>query len=115
MKVYKCPTEVPPPTPDYTNFDLEKELAEEKEHQTKLKAWLIKNGYTGKNTGKIVSFGVADGHAQYMLAEGKKSLLIHLPYGDAWQYRDVEFLPKKEILKRIQAEENLAALFTKKD
>jgi hypothetical protein len=111
MKVYSCPAEVPPPTVDYRNYNAADVQAAEDKHQDDLKNWLISKGYKGPNTGKIVYFPVADGHAHYMFADGSKSFLIHLPYGDGYQYRDVDFLPKKEILKRIKGIEELAALF----
>lgn len=114
MKVYSCPTEVPAPELDFTNFDFKAYGARIERHQADLKAHLIKLGYTGKNTGGVASFGVADGAAQYMLAEGSKSCLIHLPYGDAYHYRDVGFLPKAEILKRIKQAKSVAAIFAKK-
>ena len=112
MKVYTCPPSLPAPTIDYRNYDSAKEIAAEQEHSNKLKTWLKLNGCTGKYTGEIFSAGVADGCAQYMLADGRKSCLIHLPYGDAYQYRDVEFLPKKEIIRRIEADKKITALFS---
>lgn len=111
MKVYSVPSEVPAPVVDWIHFDYHKMVKDQSDHQARLKAWLVSQGYTGKNTGKIVRFQVADGYAVYMMAEGRKSVLIHLPYGDSYQYPDVRFLPKKEILRRIAQEENLSKLF----
>lgn len=114
MKVYNLPVEVPFPDPDYQNYDWDAEQRREAEHRAALSAWLRANGWTGKNTGRTVRFGVADGYALYMLAEGpgRKSCLIHLPYGDAYQYRDVEFLPKAEILRRLDQQDTIAKLFS---
>lgn len=111
MKVYSCPDELPAPEVDYRNYDYDRERAREHEHQQQLKAWLQRNGYSGARTGEVVRFGVADGYAQYMLADGPRSILIHLPYGDAWQYGDVQFLPKAEIVRRIEADKKLASFF----
>jgi hypothetical protein len=36
---------------------------------------------------------------------------MHLPYGDAYQYRDVEFLPKDEIIRRIDMDAKRASFF----
>jgi hypothetical protein len=113
MKVYALPNEVPAPETDYRNYNREKEVARENEHMRKLAEWLRKAGYTGKRTGEIVRFGVADGYALYMLADGKKSALIHLPYGDAYNYNDVVYLPKKEILRRIDADKAMTKLFAR--
>ena len=72
----------------------------------RLKQHLIEMGYTGKHTGGIVSYGVADGQAQYMLADGKgrygPSFLIHLRYGDGYSYRGIEYFPKKEIVDQLK-------------
>lgn len=114
MKVYSCPTEVPPPVVDYSNYDQKKEAEAENNHMAELKAWLIKHGYTGKRTGEIVRFPVADSYAVYMFAEGRQSALIHLPYADGYQYRDVVYLPKAEIVRRIEAEKRMNALFQSK-
>lgn len=111
MKVYSLPAELPAPKPDYRNYDHDREMRREEEHKQKLKEWLLANGYTGKRTGETVSFGVGDGAAQYMLAEGRQSILIHLPYGDAYQYPDVRFLPKAEIIRRIDGDKKLKSLF----
>ena len=111
MKVFSSP--VPAPEVDYANYDRDKERKREDEHTSSVKKWLLDNGYNGKLTGKIVTFPVADGYAQYMLADGRKSALIHLPYGDAYNYNDVQFLPKKEIIRRIEADKKFNAMFTK--
>lgn len=114
MKVYGCPAEVPAPKVDYFHFDIKKVDADENAHKAALKAWLIKAGYTGKDTGKVASFGVADGGAQYLFGDkGAKSILIHLPYGDAYQYPDVRFLPVAEVRRRLNQAEKFAALFAK--
>lgn len=114
MKIYACPKECPAPTPDYSNYDHNKEIAAENKHMADLKAWLVRQGFTGKYTGEIYKDGVADGYALYMLADGPKSFLIHLPYGDAYQSRDAAFLPKKEIVRRIDADKRLNTLFKRR-
>lgn len=113
MKVYAPPANLPAPEPDYRNYDREKENAKIEAHKAALIRWLKGAGYTGKRTGETVRFGVADGYAEYMLGEGRKSILIHLPYYDGYAYNDVRFLPKAEIIKRIEADKRIAALFKK--
>src|SRR3989304_3088397 len=101
MKIHCLPTEVPAPTPNYTNYDSVKEIAAENKHMADLKAWLKKVGYTGKYTGEIYKEQIADGYALYMVADGGRNFaLIHLPYGDGYDSRNVQFLPKKEIIAR---------------
>lgn len=108
MKVYATPDEVPTPQIDYSAGP-KAWRAQEKAHATQLADWLRRNGYTGKHTGRIASFGVADGAAQYMIADGPKSCLIHLEYVDAYQYRDVEYLPKAEVVRRSATIEEMYA------
>jgi len=115
MKIFTCPKDVPAPTPDYgKDYDHNKTIEAEQKHMDDLKAWLKKSGYTGKYTGEIYREGVADGYALYMVADSPKFCLIHLPYGDGYQSRNVGFLPKKEIIRRIEGDKKLAALFRKK-
>ena len=115
MKVYSCPVEVPAPEPDYSNYNREKEMAAEAAHIVALKAHLIAQGYTGKYTGEIARRQVADGYAQYMLADGGRgSHLVHLPYGDAYHARDIQYVPKAEIIREIEHAKGLAALFGRK-
>lgn len=110
MKVYACPEECPAPEPDYSNYDFAKEQKRQDEHQAKLKAWLQANGYSGKYTGEIYATPRGDGYAQYMVGDGRSFCLIHLPYGDAWDDPDVRYLPKKEIIKRIERLKNWAKI-----
>ncbi len=112
MKVFGPYTRLP--EPDYRNYDWREESKKEKAHQEMEAAELRRQGFTGPNTGRILQIPVADGHAIYMYADnGAKSILIHLPYGDGYQSRDVEFLPRKEVLARIEQRERITALFNK--
>lgn len=109
MKVYASP--VSEPQIDYQNFKHADYDKANSDYEAANRKWLTDNGYNGKHSGRIVSFGVADGAARYMLADGKKSFLIHLAEGDSYQYRDVEFLPKKEIIKRLEQGAAVARIF----
>ena len=111
MRIYACPDDCAFAEPNYTNYDSGAEQKRQDEHSAKLKAWLIEQGFTGKNTGEIFSEPHADGYANYMVAEGFRAFsLIHLPYGDAWDSRNVKFLTKAEILKRIKARKDWATI-----
>lgn len=106
MQIYSLPEELEATLPELT-MNWKEYAAAEKAHAETVKAWLIENGYTGTKTGHELWLPVADGRACYMFADargtgsGQKSFLVHLPYGDAWHSRDVEFLPQKEVLKRL--------------
>jgi hypothetical protein len=103
MMVYALPLGCPAPQVDYLNFDLNRVTNDERRHRLALQAHLLKLGYTGKNTGKIVNFPVADGYAQYMIMEhGKTFALVHLPYGDAYKFPWVIRLTKRDVLARAQ-------------
>lgn len=116
MKVCSPPASIKVPEPDYSgNFNWQDFDKLEEQFKVDCKNWLLANGYAGPNTGKTISFGVADGAAEYMYADGgRSSFLMHLPLGDAYQYRDVQFLPKAEILRRLVSEEKMAKLFGRK-
>lgn len=99
MKVYDIPEELPAPKFDFNDIKAYEEACSD--HKEKLKTHLVGMGYTGKNTGLEYSTPYADGCASYMIADAPLgSCLIHLPYGDGWHDSNVEFIPKKEILKR---------------
>lgn len=116
MKVYSCPADVPAPVIDFSApFDLREEVRLEDAHQEALKAWLVAHGYTGKLTGRIYSEGVADGAALYMFGHGPtaaKSILVHLPYGDAWQSQNVAHISATEIIRRLSLNDNIKPMFS---
>jgi hypothetical protein len=108
MKVYALPKELEATLPvhDYTNGTYDDWMKDEEIHKESIKAWVIEQGFTGKHTGGILSMPIADGAAQYMLADGKGSFLLHLPYGDGYDSPDVHYLPKKEVVRRITLRNN---------
>ncbi len=116
MKVFSLPPELAAPEPDYSNYDRDADQAAEEAHKAQVKAALIDAGYTGPYTGEIYSEGVADGSALYMLADGKgkygSSFLFHLPYGDGYQSRNIQYVPKKAIIDGIKREREYAKLFS---
>lgn len=113
MKIVSIPDQVAYAQPDWTNYDMDAERAREEGHQETLKEWLRGNGWAGPRTGQVLQEPHADGHARYMYADGAKPVLVHLPYGDAWHSPNVEHLPRKEVLKRIDRQGGIAALFSK--
>lgn len=115
MKVYGIPEAVPFAPYDWSNYDPDAERAREVEHKEALRQHLREAGYKGKHTGGIAQFGVADGYAQYMLADGSgaygRSFLIHLPYGDGWHFQYIANIPKHEIVANIERVNRIAELF----
>lgn len=113
MKIYATPANIPFPEQDWSKpYDAND--TSEQDWVESVKNEMFKLGWTGLHSGEIIRFGVADGHASYMYfssSHTSKAGLIHLPLGDAYQYRDVEFLPKREILKRLKGQAAMAKLF----
>lgn len=113
MKIYTLPDEVPAPVVDYSNYNHKKAQKDEENHQAELKQYLIGLGYDKPLTGEILQEPMADGYALYMVMDGGRNWgLIHLPYGDAYDSPNVQFLPKAEVKRRIQARKNINKLFS---
>lgn len=112
MKLYALPDEVAAPKFDFKTADSYEDKVEQ--HKADAKAWLIANGWSGKHTGRIVSFPVADGSAQYMIAHagprsGRSTSIFHLPYLDGYHYRGAEKFSFKELTDMADTAEKLAA------
>lgn len=113
MKIYGILEEVPTPDFDYINFDAKKIEAQENQHKEDLKKYLIECGYDKPLTGEILEMPVADGAALYMVMDGGRQWgLVHLEYCDAYHSRDVEFLPKSEVKKRIESQKKIKSMFS---
>jgi hypothetical protein len=114
VKIYGCPVEVPPPKYNFSD-PWDKYKKDEAQHKKDLETFLReKLHFNGQNTGRIYQEQVADGYAVYMVAEAPKVFaLIHLPYGDGYQSRDVQYLPKRVILERIEQREGWNTIFKK--
>ena len=110
MKVYAAPENIKLSI-NYGSDDRITINAKVEAYKEAVKAWLTSIGYKGPKTGGIARFQVADGYAEYMLGDGKTSILIHLDMFDGYQYQHISYLPKKEILDAIKREEAMAALF----
>lgn len=82
-KLYELPIKLP--ETDYKNYNYEKEREKEAQYLEDCRNWLKANGYNDKLTGKVISFGVGDGYAQYMVLREKPLSLAHLAFGDAYQ------------------------------
>lgn len=88
MKIYGVPDDVH--VPDFSesfvngSYDRRKDDEITEKFYAELEAKLRDMGYDKKRTGRIVRFPIADGMAQYMVAEGSKTILVHLPLHDAY-------------------------------
>lgn len=108
MKIYSAPDSIQRPANLYgeKGYDW---LAEDAAYEQRIKDHFVSKGWTGSNTGGIVSWGVADGSARYMFIEppkgtGHQAFLVHIDTGDAYQYMDAHRYSKKDILERIKGQ-----------
>jgi len=106
-KIYSAPTSVE--TPKYNlpksgenwKDHLEQERKSEIDYIEKLRAFAKTRKPNGKNVGEVVHFPVADGHASYMVLSMRPLELMHIPLGDAYQFRYVNRLTAKDIENNI--------------
>jgi len=110
-KIYGVPKNVKLPEMDFANFDNQKWLADEAKFKNDLRADIKSKGYTGKHSGEIIKFPVADGYAEYMVLQMRPLMLIHLPIMDAYQFQYVHLLTAKEVNEKIRAQKSLEAFF----
>jgi len=104
MQMYSFPEEVDY-EPEYTGSFDEWQKREE-DPKARLIKWLKENDFNGPNTGKIYYTPRGDGSAMYMIAHathgsGRKSGLMHLPYGDAWDCPNIQYIPQKVIFESV--------------
>ena len=100
-KVYSPPKELPTPIPDYMKPG-RGWMEDEKKWEESLRQYCVANGGKDEAVGTVIGFPVADGSAQYMVFSISPLVLIHMPLGDAWQYRYINRLTKKDILEQVR-------------
>lgn len=111
-KIFSPPDGLTQPTLDFANFaNYQKGCEDYKEN---LKKMLLKRNPNGKNVGEIISFPVADGTADYMVAKMQPLELVHIPLMDAWEFNYVHLLKAKDVQEKIDQQKALEKLFSKK-
>lgn len=112
-KVYSPPVGFDPPEFDINlSYDAYTKL--ENDYIARLAAEAKKHS-SGDLVGEVIRFGVADGHAVYMVWTQKPLALVHVPIGDAWQIPVAHSrgLTITEVRQMVQGSKNLAKLFSK--
>ena len=111
-RIYQTPDEeVPPPIPDYSDYDYERESMIERKYMKDLQKYL-RTKRKGDMVGSVMKHPVADGYALYMVASQKPFELVHLDLGDgyradaAWE-RGVRL---SDVRDRIEFEKKLEQL-----
>jgi hypothetical protein len=104
-KVFNPPASVKTPKFDYNTY-----RQDEERYLTDLKNTLLQRK-KGKNIGEIIQFPVADGYAQYMVANMRPLELVHIPLGDAWNFQYAHNLTAKDVQQKIDSQKALQLMF----
>lgn len=113
-KIYGPPKEIPVPKLNVAGFDFERYQKDEEEYTQKLRDYCQVNGGNEDSVGEIISFPVGDGYAQYMVFNTKPVVLIHMPLGDAWQFRYANRLTRKDVLAEVNRGRKIKELFSRR-
>jgi hypothetical protein len=111
-KIYSPPKEIGecPRLADYFTggkFSRDEMFEAEKEWTESLRRWCKENSQD-EFAGEIVKEPVADGYAMYMVLSTKPVKLIHLPLGDAWDFRWAHRWTAPDIIQMVELERNFA-------
>lgn len=107
------------PPEDYSNYLARLKAGERSEHQKAADALFERAAALppGVIEGAILKFPVADGYAMYLVTKdtGRTVEVKHIPYADAWQVHPalLRGLTRKDIVRQVEGERKLAALFAK--
>jgi hypothetical protein len=112
-KVYGPPRELPVPEMDFEHFDWKAWQRTEAEYIGKLRQYCTEHG-SGDCKGETITFPVADGHAIYMVYSLSPAVLIHIPLGDAWQYRGIEHFSARGLRQEVQRQREWSKLWSGK-
>ena len=112
-KIYSPPKELPVPEPDYMNLKWDEWQKTENDYIEKVKAYCVAYG-NGAERGTLISFGVADGKALYVVFSMSPVVLIHLPLGDAWEYRGIEHFSASGIREEVRRTKAWEEIWEKK-
>ena len=109
--IYGVPKSVKLPKMDFANFNRDKWFKDEEDFKEALRKYIKSKGYTGKNSGEIIRFPVADGYAEYMVLQMRPLGLIHLPLGDAYRFPYAHLMTAKEVNAQIEGQKRLDKIF----
>lgn len=117
-KIYSPPKDIgnPPSFRDYLidgRYDSKGMQKAEEEWEEKLRTWCKKNS-NDDLAGEIVKEPVADGQAMYMVFTTKPVKLIHLPFGDAYEFQWAHRWTGSDIKSMVMRERQIKALLAGK-
>lgn len=109
-KIFSAPEQFKKPEyPAYQDFD--KYQAACDKYIADIKAWAKSQNPTCPESGKEITFPVADGRARYIVVSLKPVQLIHDDTGDAWHFQYAHRLTAADVRKEIKHLEGLNRLF----
>ena len=109
-KIYAAPKEFK--NPDYTKYqDFDKYQKACDKYIAKIKAWAKSQNPTCPESGKEITFPVADGRARYIVVSLKPVILIHDDTHDAWQYEYAHRLTAADVRREVKNLESINELF----
>ena len=109
--IFAPPSSIKLPTYDFSKGgDWERH---DRTYTNKLKK-LLRARNRKRYVGEIVSFGVADGTAQYMVASMEPLELVHLPLMDGYEFEYIDRLTTLDIVKRVESRKRIDRFLSKK-
>jgi hypothetical protein len=109
-KIYNAPKEFK--KPGYAQYqDFNKYQTACNKYIEDIKAWAKSQNPSCPESGKEITFPVADGRARYIVVSLKPVTLIHDDTGDAWHYQYVHRLTAADVRKEVKKLEGLSKLF----
>lgn len=113
-KIYSAPEHIQPPDHRLVlDQGYEAYQAAEQAYIDQVRAFVKRQKPRAKYVGEIVRFGVADGHAQYMVMSLRPVELIHLQIGDAWQYQMIRRVTAEDIKELVESEKRFQKIWSK--
>lgn len=115
-RIFNPPKSLKEPSLSFDKINSYKEECEK--YMQDLKTILLNNAKVKQkpttNVGEVIQFPAADGYAQYMVASMKPLELVHIPLGDAWHFQYVNRLTAKDVQEKINQQQAINRLFSKK-
>ena len=88
--------------------------ANDKRYMNELWRWVKACKPRGKLVGEVIRFPVADGYAKYMVASLRPLELIHIPLGDAYEFRYANRLTVADVRLEVERVKAMQKLFARK-
>jgi hypothetical protein len=113
VEVFTTPdSEIKIPTLSFELGNIKQQIADqhkaEEQYIKDLVKYLNGKGYNQPDTGFVLKFPVADGHALYMVISTDKPKVFHLKLGDAWEFGIHKFTDAA-FRKEIQSQKGMEA------